>query len=777
MDKNNVPNSIRSVASRCAIWASQFLVAGLASLWITSPAHAAPEVYVQPIFLYTDYYYSKPERTTLAQAWQDAQTDWNWGTCPSYCEYVTNLHPDTTDSFAILYNGLVYYFYYFDIIYCSSGTCSTYNTNRVIEGTYQCPGAGFYNSLQEPNPDPNVPRQITVLCNPLTPPDVLPPPPPEPCPICEVHAQSPAESYQGDPIAAATGQKIQVESDYSGPSGLGYVRTYRSETGSFSSITNAGFLDFSQPLGTPFPACFPSYWTNNYNSQRSSACFPSIAVGQQAYAWASTDGQFTQFSGPNNAVTQKADINERVTQTTFNGANAWQVKRQDDSTEIYAAATGQLQERIARNGQTTAFAYSTSSTPTNIAPGPGYLLSETGPFGHALSWTYNSSGQLYQMTDPAGGVYTYGYNASGDLSSVSYPDGTSRSYSYSGTAGQLSELTGVTDESGILFASSSYNNSSAYTSFATNTQLAGGVDSYTFTYDAGAYYGNPVTSTVVVDPLGTSRTFQFAQVQSYNRDQSLTQPAASGSGNATESWSYDANGNVSQFTDFNGEITTHTFDQTRNLELSRTEASGTAQARTITTQWSSAYRLPVQISVYPNGTGTGTALTTTTFNYDSSGNLLTKTVTDPATSTSRTWTYTYDGYGRMLTADGPRTDVTDTTTYAYYTCTTGYQCGQVHTITDALGHITTFNTYNAHGQPLTITDPNGVVTTLTYDLRQRLTSRQIGTETTSYSLLPDWPASNGDAARQQHDYLHLRCGASADQNHRRRWAITSLHTR
>ena len=50
--------------------------------------------------------------------------------------------------------------------------------------------------------------------------------------------------------------------------------------------------------------------------------------------------------------------------------------------------------------------------------------------------------------------------------------------------------------------------------------------------------------------------------------------------------------------------------------------------------------------------------------------------------------------------------------------------------------MTTYNTYNAHGQPLTITDPNGVVTTLTYDARQRVTSRQVGTETTSYAYYP-----------------------------------------
>jgi YD repeat-containing protein len=74
--------------------------------------------------------------------------------------------------------------------------------------------------------------------------------------------------------------------------------------------------------------------------------------------------------------------------------------------------------------------------------------------------------------------------------------------------------------------------------------------------------------------------------------------------------------------------------------------------------------------------------------------------------------------------------------WEYYTCTTGCECGQLHTVTNAAGQTTTYNTYNAHGQPLTITDPNGVVTTLTYDLRQRLVSRQIGSETTAFDYWP-----------------------------------------
>jgi RHS repeat-associated protein len=127
----------------------------------------------------------------------------------------------------------------------------------------------------------------------------------------------------------------------------------------------------------------------------------------------------------------------------------------------------------------------------------------------------------------------------------------------------------------------------------------------------------------------------------------------------------------------------------------------------------------------------------TAYAYFSGTNLVqTKTITDPATHTSRTWSYTYDSYGRVLTAKGPRTDVNSTTTYTYYTCTTGVQCGQLDTVTDAVGHVTTYTSYNAHGQPLSITDANGVITTLTYDARQRLTSREVGTETTTFSYWP-----------------------------------------
>jgi RHS repeat-associated protein len=432
--------------------------------------------------------------------------------------------------------------------------------------------------------------------------------------------------------------------------------------------------------------------------------------------------------GPNNAVIAAADINERVMMLDAGGNTEWQVQREDDTIEVYNG-TGALIQKTLRGGRAFTYTYSTASTPVTIAPYAGLLLTQSDAFGHTLSWAYNAAGQMTQMTDPAGGVYQYNYDSQGNQTGVIYPDGSSKTYWYNESANTSganmpTALTGITDENGVRFATFQF-----YGPFASNTQHAGGVDSYSFSYDGGAYYGSPISHTVVTDPLGTAKSYYFENNLSYNDDAGQIQPAASGSGTVTQLQTYDANGNLASVTDFNGDVTTHLYDLTRNLETSRTDAYGTAQARTITTSWNATWRQPALITE-PNRT--------TGFTYDGLGNVLTRTITDTTVTpnVARTWTNTYDSYGRLLTAQGPRTDVNSTTIYSYYTCTTGYQCGQIQTITNALNQITTFNTYNGHGQPLTITDPNGVVTTLTYDARQRLKSRQIGTETTSYAYYP-----------------------------------------
>ena len=108
--------------------------------------------------------------------------------------------------------------------------------------------------------------------------------------------------------------------------------------------------------------------------------------------------------------------------------------------------------------------------------------------------------------------------------------------------------------------------------------------------------------------------------------------------------------------------------------------------------------------------------------------------TPPRVARPRTWTYTYNGFGQVVTADGPRTDVADVTTTTYYAADDPDmgKRGNIATISNALGHVTSITAYDLNGNPLSIADANGTVTTLAYDLRQRLTSRQVGSELTTY---------------------------------------------
>ena len=87
---------------------------------------------------------------------------------------------------------------------------------------------------------------------------------------------------------------------------------------------------------------------------------------------------------------------------------------------------------------------------------------------------------------------------------------------------------------------------------------------------------------------------------------------------------------------------------------------------------------------------------------------------------------TYNSLGLIETIDGPRKDVADITRFEYDAQ------GNLVKTTNALGHVSLFTAHDAHGRPVTMVDPNGNVTTLSYDARGRLLSRTVDGHTTSY---------------------------------------------
>ncbi|HWG10555.1 MAG TPA: RHS repeat-associated core domain-containing protein [Rhodanobacteraceae bacterium] len=109
----------------------------------------------------------------------------------------------------------------------------------------------------------------------------------------------------------------------------------------------------------------------------------------------------------------------------------------------------------------------------------------------------------------------------------------------------------------------------------------------------------------------------------------------------------------------------------------------------------------------------------------------------------RRWTYTYCDtvgsgcplIGLLLTVDGPRTDVSDITQYAYYATTDESGCGtpggachragDLDTVTDALGHVTETMAYDKNGRVARSKDANGVLTDFTYEPRGWLHTRTV----------------------------------------------------
>jgi RHS repeat-associated protein len=402
------------------------------------------------------------------------------------------------------------------------------------------------------------------------------------------------------------------------------------------------------------------------------------------------DGQIVRFPVEGGSIVAPPSVKLRLESTS----GGFTLKDDVDNLESYDA-TGRLVSITSRSGVVRTLGYDASLQ----------LSTVTDSFGHTFSLGYDLLNRVKTLTDAGGRVVQYGYDPQGRLVSVSSGDGTSRTYQYE-NATYPKALTGLTDESETRLSTWGYDTQGR----ANSTQEAGGAGAYTLVYNTNG----TVTAT---DALGAIRTFtvgRYGDISLVTAISGLQCPTCVESAATT----YDSAGFPSTRTDYNGNITTYIYNS-RGLQTSRTEAYGTPRARTITTDWHPTFRLPTLITE---------ANRTTSFTHYANGNVFTRTVTDTTVGppVSRTWTYAYNSFGKVLTEDGPRTDVSDVTTYTYYSCTTGYQCGQVNTITNAAGHVTTFNSYNAHGQPTQITDPNGLVISLAYDSRQRITDHCSG---------------------------------------------------
>lgn len=435
--------------------------------------------------------------------------------------------------------------------------------------------------------------------------------------------------------------------------------------------------------------------------------------------------------------------------------------------------------------------YSDESTPVDIAPRRGLLVSVFDHFGRTISFKYNAQGYISSMVGPDHQVTNLAYENS-NLSAIHWPDATKRRFHYEEPSLPWA-LTGLTDESAQRLGTYAYDTASKNAVSTTSASAGSFSTSYgvapsnscTDQFDEAREViyrtctWTPPQEAKLVSPNGSESMLSFKSVQGVNRLTSQSQPSGAGCSESVRQQDYDANGNVAWMEDFKGYRACYGHDLSRNLETSRVEGLATgsscdsvlttgaalpANARRIGKQWHPMWRLETKVAeprrlttkVYNgqpdpfNGGATAWCAPSnatlpdggpivvlckqveqaTTDANGSQGFTATLDVSVPA----RVQQWTYNQYGQVLTAADPLNKVTS---FSYYGSTTAdYTKGDLEKVTNAANHVTRYTKYNPAGQWLEMLDANGIATTRTFDLRQRLKTTTTAGLTTSYDYWP-----------------------------------------
>ncbi|HCW0868573.1 TPA: RHS repeat protein [Pseudomonas aeruginosa] len=215
----------------------------------------------------------------------------------------------------------------------------------------------------------------------------------------------------------------------------------------------------------------------------------------------------------------------------------------------------------------------------------GASLTISDEHGNKLVLSEGTNHQLLRAQ--IGGIsIEYTYDKEQRLTSVTRTDGqysTKTQYLYDDPR-NIKLLTGIQDNNNRRFATWAYDNQGR----AISSEHANGAEKVTLAY-------NDDGSTTVTNEYGKQATYRFQVIQGIKRIVAIEGEPSPNCPSSNSTFTYDERGLLSSKRDNNGNLTTYQYN-VRGLETSRTEAAGTAQARTITTDWHPTLFLPVQVS-------------------------------------------------------------------------------------------------------------------------------------------------------------------------------------
>ncbi len=473
----------------------------------------------------------------------------------------------------------------------------------------------------------------------------------------------------GNPINLATGNKYQQETDYVSAGMEPLVFTRH-----YNSQLALSGKQSDVGIG----------WSHNYSNK---VIFDKESHGENMVVLHRPDGKELAFYRTNAVWMPTWKSDDRLYKDS-----GWRYQRADGVVELYDS-NGQLIRIVHPSGNELDLNY------TN-----GKLDSVSDSFGRTLRFSYDQ-GKIIKMIDPAGQIFSYDYSNE-LLVAVHKPDANQRRYHYEDSLNP-SLLTGLTDEKGSRLATWSYDPSGR----AVLSEHSSGVDRTSVTY-------NPDGSVTVTNALGHEQHYLFSRYNGKLKPDSIQGAACTGFAGGTKSFGYDTNGELKSIINEEGQSFSYQYDQ-RGLEISRTSSTGD----TITTQWHSEFPKPTKIT---------SSYLVQEFTYDDHQRLLTLKLIDRTNSDVRQWTFEYypDSLGvpgQLKSVDGPRVDVDDVTRFEYDAQ------ANLSRVINSLGHVVSFDNYDAHGRAQSVTDANGVSYSLNYNTLGQLISSTGPDGTTLYS--------------------------------------------
>jgi RHS repeat-associated protein len=336
---------------------------------------------------------------------------------------------------------------------------------------------------------------------------------------------------------------------------------------------------------------------------------------------------------------------------------------------------------------------------------------------------------LQRIVLPDGAEYFYGHDADRNLTSVLNPDWSMRFYHYNeaglvGAPEQRHALTGITDEYSQRIGSFSYDARGR----VTESRMLG-------TPNASTQVSYPNEDAATVQTASNGSDSYVIQPGIYRRILSMADSAGS------RSFVYDTGGRLQSMTDARGTITRYEYSSA--YRSATIEAFGTPEQRRTEIDRDPISGRIVEHRVFD---AIGALQAKTVWAYNARHQPITLTRIDPATLASRAVSFTYcepadvtagrcPMVGLLTAVNGPRTDISDVTTYTYRmadepTCaaaptTCPYRKGDLWKTTNALGHTVEIAKADGAGRTTSVVDATGTMTDIEYNPRGWASARKM----------------------------------------------------